>query len=91
MLRRRASCGYSSSSEPSASRDAGRDDADVAQFDVDRLLAFLVADVRVDRLLLVDDPLHSSVEEGVERAVVVFGDPFLREIFTRNLSSVVAV
>jgi len=67
--------------------DAGRDDADVAQFDVDRLLAFFVADVGVDRLLLVDDLAACSVEEGVERAVVVFGDPFFAKYSRETPSS----
>lgn len=52
------------------------DDADVAEFDVDWLLAFFVADIRIDCLLFVDDLLHPPVQEGVKGAVVVFCKPF---------------
>src|SRR6056297_1984208 len=71
--------------------DAGGPDPNVAEFDVDGLLALLVADVGVDRLLLVDDLLHPSVEERVERAVVMFCESVLPEILPRNLSSVFCV
>jgi len=74
--------GYSSSSEPSASRTRGSDHPHIAEFDVDGLLALFVADIGLDRLLLVDDLLHAAVQEVVERSEVVFGEPFVREILT---------
>jgi len=45
-------------------------------------LALFVADIGLDRLLLVDDLLHAAVQEVVERSEVVFGEPFVREILT---------
>jgi len=62
--------------------DARSDHPHIAEFDVDGLLALFVADIGLDRLLLVDDLLHAAVQEVVERSEVVFGEPFVREILT---------